>query len=179
MAGLTKGRVYYLLHFLHIRPRNGVHFRNGREIFKFKCQTCNYNAGSVADLPLAVAREAGIIADVVVLDGRYPQLRAVVHYVDRFGRLDWIRVFVPQHFRRRRTLRLAIEDYRVAQIHVDHLLWGYRESRRGCWQLVEIRSIASCRSTRGYIQFVRFETRAYRARPSGTRCRFCCCLEIC
>ena len=76
----------------------------------------------MADLTLPVSRDARIIPDVLVLDRRDPELGAVVEYPDGGRRLDWIRVLVPEDLRRRRTLRLAVQYYRVAHVHVDHLL---------------------------------------------------------
>ena len=84
--------------------------------------TSDYNAGRMTDLTLPVSRDARIIPDVLVLDRRDPELGAVVEYPDGGRRLDRIRVLVPEDLRRRRALRLAVQYYRVAHVHVDHLL---------------------------------------------------------
>lgn len=94
--------------------------------------TSNYNAGRVTDLTLSVSRDARVIPDVLVLDRRDPELGAVVEYPDGRRRLDRVRVFVPEDFRRRCTLRLAVQYYRVAHVHVDHVLRCYAEFWRGC-----------------------------------------------
>lgn len=85
--------------------------------------TSDYNAGCVTDLTLPISRDARVIPDVLVLDRRDSELSAVVEYSDGGRRLDWVRVLVPENLRCRRTLRLAVQYYRVAHVHVDHLLW--------------------------------------------------------
>lgn len=71
-------------------------------------QTCYDDASRVADLALAVAREARVIADVLGLDHRYPELGPVVH--DPYGgrRLDRVCVLVPEYLGRGRALSLAV-----------------------------------------------------------------------
>lgn len=86
----------------------------------------------MADLALAVAGKAGIVADVLVFDRRNPELCAIVYDFDRGRRFDRVRVLIPEYLRRGRTLRLTVKDYRVAQDHVDHLFGGYRESWWRC-----------------------------------------------
>lgn len=83
----------------------------------------------MTDLALAVSGETGVVTDVLALDRRDPELGAVVDDRDGQRWLDRVRVLVPEYLRRRRTLRLAVEDDRVAQVHVDHLFRGYCESR--------------------------------------------------
>lgn len=84
--------------------------------------TSDYNAGRVTDLALPVPCDARVIPDVLVPDHREPELGAVVEYPDWAQRLHRIRILVPEDFRRRRALRLAVQYYRVAQVHVDHIL---------------------------------------------------------
>jgi len=89
----------------------------------------------VADLAFPVPGEAGVIADVLVLDRREPELGAVVEYPDVPAvRLDGIRVLVPKELRRRGTLSLAVEYYRIAQIHVNHIFRRDAESGWRCEQ---------------------------------------------
>lgn len=76
----------------------------------------------MTDLTLSVTSDARVIPDVLALDGRDPELGAVVEY--SYGRrgLDRARVLVPKDLGCRRALRLAVQYYRVAHVHVDHLL---------------------------------------------------------
>lgn len=89
----------------------------------------------MADLTLPVPGEAGVIADVLVLDRRESELGAVVEYPDVSAiRLDGIRVLVPKELWRWGTLSLAVEYYRIAQIHVNHIFWRDAESWWRCEQ---------------------------------------------
>lgn len=70
-------------------------------------------------LALAVARDARVIADVLVADVADAQLRAIVEDAHGARRLHGIGVLVPQDLRRRRALRLAVQDDRVS-CNADH-----------------------------------------------------------
>lgn len=84
--------------------------------------TSDYNTGRVTDFTLSVTRDARVIPDVLGLDRRDPELGAVVEYSGGGRRLDRVLVLVPVDLRRRRTFRLAVQYYRVAQVHVDYPL---------------------------------------------------------
>lgn len=92
------------------------------------------DARGVTDLALSVPGDAGVIANVLVLDRRDPELGAVVEYTDGRRRLHGIRVLVPKDLGRRSTLSLAVEYYRIAQIHVYHIIRRYAESGWRCEQ---------------------------------------------
>ena len=98
--------------------------KRGEEVWKARLPvlTSDYDAGRVTDLTLSVPSDARVIPDVLALDGRDPELGAVVEY--SYGRrgLDRIRVLVPKNLGCRRALRLAVQYYRIAHVHVDHLL---------------------------------------------------------
>jgi len=93
------------------------------------------DARGMADLAFPVPGDAGVIADVLVLDLRQSELGAVVKYpnVPAIG-LDGIRVLVPQDLWRRCALSLAVQYYRIAQIHVYHIIWRHAESGWRCKQ---------------------------------------------
>lgn len=76
-------------------------------------------------LTLAVSRDARVITNVLVLNRRDPQLGAFVKDTNRVGCSYGIGILVPNYFGGRCTLRLAVEDYRITQIHVDHVLGSY------------------------------------------------------
>ena len=75
------------------------------------------DARSMRHLPLAIARDARVIADVLVSDVADAQLGAVVEDADRARRFHWVRVLVPQDLRRGCALRLAVQD--------DSVSWKY------------------------------------------------------
>lgn len=97
--------------------------------------TSDDDARSVADLALPIPGDAGVIADVLVLDRREPELGAVVEYpnVSTVG-LNRIRVLVPKDLWRWSTLSLAVEYYRITQIHIYHIIRRYAESGWRCEQ---------------------------------------------
>lgn len=72
------------------------------------------DARGVRHLALAVARDARVVADVLVPDVADAQLGAVVEDAHRPGRLHGVRIFVPQYFGRGRALSLAVEDDSVS-----------------------------------------------------------------
>ena len=71
-------------------------------------RTCYNNACSVADLSLAVACDASVVANVLGLDHRDPQLGAGIYDPDGRRDINRVRVFVPEYFRRWRAFRLAV-----------------------------------------------------------------------
>lgn len=83
----------------------------------------------MTDLTLSIPSDASVVPNVFVLDRRDPELGTIVKYPDGRRRFDRIRIFVPQNFRCWRTLRLAVQYYRVAHVHIDHLLRRYAEFR--------------------------------------------------
>jgi len=100
-----------------------------------KSLTGDDDARGVADLTFPVSGDAGVITDIVVLDRREPQFRAVVEYPDVSAvGLNRIRVLVPKDLWRRSTLSLAVEYYRIAQIHIYHIIRCYAESGWRCEQ---------------------------------------------
>lgn len=93
------------------------------------------DARGVADLALPVPGDAGVIADVLGLDRREPELGAVVEYPNiSTVWLNRVRVLVPKDLWRRSTLSLAVEYYRIAQIHIYHIIRRYAESGWRCEQ---------------------------------------------
>lgn len=95
--------------------------------------TRDNDARGMADLALPVSGDAGVIANVLGLDRREPELGAVVEYPDvsTIG-FDGIRILVPKDLWRWSTLSLAVEYYRIAQIHVYHIIRRYAESGWRC-----------------------------------------------
>lgn len=65
-------------------------------------------------LALAIPRDAGVVADVLVPDVADAQLGAVVEDADRARGLHRVGVLVPQDLRRRCAFCLAVEDYGVS-----------------------------------------------------------------
>lgn len=86
----------------------------------------------MANLSFAVTSDTRVIADVFVPYAGYPELGAVVENTSRRRRIDRMLVFEPNDLRSRRTIGLAIQYNRVAQIHVNYLLRRDHESRRCC-----------------------------------------------
>lgn len=86
----------------------------------------------MTDLTLSVSGDTGVIADIVGLDHGYSELGAVVEYTNGRRRFNRIRVLVPKDLRCRCTLSLAVQYYRITQIHIYHVLRRYAESGWRC-----------------------------------------------
>jgi len=100
-----------------------------------KSLTGDDDARGVTDLALSIPGDAGVITDVLVFDRRKPELGAIIEYPDVSTiRLNRIRILVPKDLWRRSTLSLAVEYYRIAQIHIYHIIRRYAESRWRCKQ---------------------------------------------
>jgi len=69
----------------------------------------DYNTGRMGDLSLTIACNASVLSDVLVPNGRDPQLGAVVEDAHRGRGIDGIGILVPEYFRRGRAICLAIE----------------------------------------------------------------------
>lgn len=80
----------------------------------------------MGDLSLTVARNACVVADVLVADGGDAQLGAIVKNANSSGRLHRIGVLVPQDLGRGGAIGLAIENDRVTYIveWVDSILFS-------------------------------------------------------
>lgn len=86
----------------------------------------------VADLALAVAGDARVVADVLMSNVGDTKLGAIVKDADGGRDVDGIGIPVPEDLRRRRALRLAVEDDGIAQVDVDYVLRRNAEARRRC-----------------------------------------------
>lgn len=117
---------------MKLRPRR----QDSLDILMKECcaLTRDDDARGVTDLALSVPGDAGVVADVLVLDRRNPELGAVVEYTDGRRRLDGTRVLVPKDLWRRSAFSLAVQYYRIAQIHVYHIIRRYAESGWRCKQ---------------------------------------------
>lgn len=63
----------------------------------------------VGNLPLTIARDARVVADVLVPDVADAKLGAVVEYANSSRRLHWILILVPQDLGRGSALRLTVK----------------------------------------------------------------------
>jgi hypothetical protein len=72
------------------------------------------DARGVGHLALAVARDARVVADVLVPDVADAQFGAVVEDAHGARRLHGVCIFIPKYFGRGRALRLTVEDNSIS-----------------------------------------------------------------
>lgn len=81
-----------------------------RESYGDNSSPSDDDSRGMRDLPLAVARDARVVSNVLVPDVADAKFGAVVEYANGARGLHRVRVLVPQDLGSGRALRLAVKD---------------------------------------------------------------------